>query len=980
MSSRPTPPASRRSRLCLVLMVSFASSLASLRAQQAATPPPTAKDEPIRLQPFEVDASNDSRYRAASTLAGSRLNSSLKDVASVIDVYTKDFMDDIGATTLEQVLAYANNLERDTEDTIHGLANLNISTSNSFRYRIRGLPASRARGYFEFDFPIDTYISDRLDESRGPNAILFGFGSPGGIVNSSTKQPLLQRDLAQLEVKTGTEIDHRASLDVSQRVLDRRLALRFNAVNQRLTGWRAYTYEDIDAYHFAVKAAPFKKTLINLEYERFHQDDSVARPLTYWSQTDTWDAAGRPLINTNFANRANATLNPGFNVATIAQVSANNFWVYNEQSGQVLNWRGMSRSNRATYTNPAGRTFTAFADMRAQILQPDGIVEVNTMGPGTGRDLAMETFFATLQQEITPALHFEAALSRYYADWGARRLPATTMFADPNAFLPAGGAASTGPAATNPAPNPFRGQYYVETAAQFWRTTTDTLNYRASFSFDHDFKNWLGRHRVAGLFERNDYGTRTRSLQEQVLVNGTLASTLPANAANNFNRRYYVNPANPRSVRNANITLPPVPLDITLADGTRLQTRLFEMRSAPADYTKYDDIWMGVLQGRWWKDRFHTTVGIRRDDAVFDDWGSYVADNAGAYVRSAANRSDVPYTGNTRNYGIVFHATDWASVFANFSNSLGVPGLKIIYAPTGAFMDPTTGEGRDFGIKFRVPRLRLEGSLSYYEATSDNDTDSQNVEGWGVNGHNNFLTSLVAANLMTAAQANPLRATGTGDTVDSESKGVEFSLVGAISANWDVRLNYSYTERSLSNAFPRVNAWAEKTLRPFWATWNRDNPSTPAADNILDTVFSGAQSLRDIIDTFESNLATRTLVRTRVTGLRPHKANLYTTYALKEGTLKGVRLGGGIRYEAANFAGQDASGKNYRGLAFTNVDLMAAYTRKIWGRTCTFQVNVRNALHGDAKVSPSVVNASGNWDSIVLQVPRQIDFTLRVAF
>ena len=938
------------------------------------------KEEPVKLQPFEVDASNDSRYRAASTLAGSRLNSSLKDVASVIDVYTKDFMDDIGATTLEHVLGYANNVERDTEDTIHGLGHLNISTNNSFRYRIRGLPASRARGYFDFDFPIDTYITDRLDESRGPNAILFGFGSPGGIVNSSTKQPLLQRNLAQIEVKTGTEIDHRTSIDVSQRVVDQRLAVRLNAVTQQLTGWRAYTFEDIDAYHFAVKAAPFKRTQINLEYERYNQDDAVARPLTYWSQTDTWDAAGRPLINTNFASRANTTLNPGLNATTLAQVSANNYWVYNEQSGQILNWRGMSRSNRASYTNDAGRAFTAFADFRAQVLQPDGIIEVNTMGPGTGRELAMETFFATLQQEITPTLHFEAAVTRYFADWRSRRIPATTLFADPNVFLPSGGEASTGPAATNPVLNPNRGQYYVETTAQFWRTTTDTLNYRASISHHRDFKGWLGRHRLAGLFERNDYATRTFSQQELVLVNGAVASALPANAANNFNRRYYVNPADPRSVRNANVNIPPVPLEVTLPDGTRLQTRLFEMRSAPADYTKYDDIWMGVLQSRWWKDRVHTTVGIRKDDVVFDDWGSYVADNAGGYVRTAANRSDVPYSGITRNYGVVFHATDWASLFANFSNSLGVPGLKIIYAPTGAFMDPTTGEGRDFGLKFRIPRFRLEGSLSYYEATSDNDTDSQNVEGWGVNGHNNFLSSLVVANLMTAAQANPLRATGTGDTVDSESKGAEFNLAGAFTTNWDIRLNYSYTARSLSNAFPRVNAWAEETLRPFWATWNRDNPNTPAADNILDTIFSGAQSLRDIIGNFESNLATRTIARTRVTGLRPHKANVYTSYSFREGTPKGLRLGGGIRYESANYAGQDAAGKNYRGFAFTNIDLMAAYTRKVWGRNCTFQVNVRNALHGDAKVSPSVVNASGNWDSIVLQVPRQVDFTLRVAF
>ena len=61
----------------------------------------------------------------------------------------------------------------------------------------------------------------------------------------------------------------------------------------------------------------------------------------------------------------------------------------------------------------------------------------------------------------------------------------------------------------------------------------------------------------------------------------------------------------------------------------------------------------------------------------------------------------------------------------------------------------------------------------------------------------------------------------------------------------------------------------------------------PVWDNILDTVMSGTQTLRDIVGNFESNLATRTLARQRVTGLRPHKANLFTSYTLRAGRLQG---------------------------------------------------------------------------------------------
>ena len=950
-------------------------------AQNAATPAAPASEPATVLSPFEVDGSRDSRYRAASTLAGARLNTDLKDLASVIDVYTKEFMEDIGALTLEHVLDYANNLEKDTEDTIHGLGNLNISTNNSFRYRIRGLPASRARNYFDFDYPIDAYNTERLDESRGPNAILFGFGSPGGIVNLSTKRPLLTKNLAQLEYVVGTEVDSRVTLDLSRVLVPNRLALRVNGLRQRKTGWREYTFDDIDALHVAVAGRPTEKTLINVEYERFLDTDAVARPLTFWSQTDTWDAAGKPLINTGFANRANTTLNPGLNVATIAQFSGQNYWVFTEQNNTLLNWRGMSRSNRASYTAADGRVYTAFADFRAQALQPNGIVEVNPMGPSTGRHLELDAFFASVQHEFTRDLHVELALMRSFSDWRSRRLPASTLFADPNAFLPAVGAAANGPAAVNPTRNPFAGQYYMETVAQFWRTTIDSLNYRATASYQLPLRESFGRHTTALLWERDVYETRTRSLQEQLLINGVLASPLAANAANGLTRRYYVtNTGNAKEYRNGNVLNPPTPFDLTLSDGTRVTSRLYEMRSAPGDYIKTDDVLMLVAQSQWWQGRVHTIAGIRRDDVDFDDWGSYVADGQGAFRREIANRSVVKFKGNTRNFGAVYHAKPWFSLFANYSTSVGIPGLKVIYPPNGAFMEPTEGEGVDYGFKFSIPRHRVEGSISYYEASSKNETDSQAVESWGVNGSNSFLDGLIGAGFITAAQAAPLRATGTGDTVDSKTKGVELNVTGEISANWNVRFNYSYTERTLQNAFPRVNAWAESTLRPFWQTWNRDNPNTAAADNILDTVTSGANTLRTLIQNFETNLATRTEARMRVTGARPHKANLFTTYSFKDGALRGSRVGGGVRYDSANYAGQTASGDILKGKRNTAVDLMAAHSRRLFGHPVTFQLNLRNAFERDPRVGPSVINESGNWDTLILYPPREITITLRVSY
>lgn len=56
------------------------------------------EEEVFELSPFVVDTSQDSGYLASSTLAGTRLNTSLDDVGAAIQVVTQEFMDDVGAT------------------------------------------------------------------------------------------------------------------------------------------------------------------------------------------------------------------------------------------------------------------------------------------------------------------------------------------------------------------------------------------------------------------------------------------------------------------------------------------------------------------------------------------------------------------------------------------------------------------------------------------------------------------------------------------------------------------------------------------------------------------------------------------------------------------------------------------------------------------------------------------------------------------
>ena len=62
------------------------------------------------MTPFEVDAEEDVGYVANASLAGSRMNTALRDTAASISVLTSEFLSDVGATNLTEALKWSNNL------------------------------------------------------------------------------------------------------------------------------------------------------------------------------------------------------------------------------------------------------------------------------------------------------------------------------------------------------------------------------------------------------------------------------------------------------------------------------------------------------------------------------------------------------------------------------------------------------------------------------------------------------------------------------------------------------------------------------------------------------------------------------------------------------------------------------------------------------------------------------------------------------
>jgi TonB-dependent Receptor Plug Domain len=281
----------KTTRTVVFTLVAALASGPSLLAQTT-TPAPTnaapESEEVLQLSPFEVTADEDSGYVATSTLAGTRIRTDLRDVGSAISVITKEFMKDIGATDNSTLLQYTTNAEvAGTRGTYAGLGNgTSVDETGTLRapggaQRVRGLAAAdNTRDFFTTDIPWDGYNVDRIDIQRGPNSILFGLGSPAGIVNASLNGASF-RDRGGVEFRFGSYGSKRVSLDVNQVLIKDVLAVRLDGLWNHEKYQQSPAFQEDERIYGALRFdpklfGPSFHTSIKLKYE--HGDIDANRP------------------------------------------------------------------------------------------------------------------------------------------------------------------------------------------------------------------------------------------------------------------------------------------------------------------------------------------------------------------------------------------------------------------------------------------------------------------------------------------------------------------------------------------------------------------------------------------------------------------------------------------------------------------------------------------------------------------------------
>lgn len=951
-------------------------------------------DAPIRLSPFEVSSDKDVGYQGGNTTSGSRLNASLKDTSAAITVFTSEFLSDLGATSLADIIGYAPNMEME-------MAQYSPSPDTSFlggsdrretTIRIRGLAANTAMDFFPTGIKIDTYNTERIEQSSGPNSILFGFGSPGGLVNVSTKRAQSICDRTSTRLQLGSNSFKRFEIDHNQVLIPQRLALRLNGLLQRNESWRKYNFDYSERLAGSLQWKPWQETTLSFNYERGRLRSSVDRSYNAFDSLALYEASGAPQKSDA---QYNATTDHA--VGINRNTSVRTTYVTNADGSAPLVIRNSNANGRRFLESTYENLNIPEAQQAGSTLLPASQLpfDINIFGTGAWRETNFSRVFATLEQRLTRDLVLDLTVNREYGFQDVRSIANATniFYRDPNTVIP------NPDGSANPVPNPYAGRYYMEGqwAADKGAVGDDAV--RLSLSWNVNLGRW-GRHNFAGMAEYNKYNYYRYGGFEIMVDEANIAINTPGapgNANNRLYRRQYVTPGDFETYIPGS---PDIPVTLISGGKTYRNTVVFNNTNSN-DVDRITKTQMLVTQSRFFHDRLVLTAGVRDDRLAFDTHmikilaaGDPGVGPGGAIAGSPVYTDDIDptkrdkYHPRTSTLGAVLHATRVISIFYNYADNNGQPGTNRVL-PDLTLGRPTVGVSDDAGFMLNL----LDGKI-FLRATAYR-TAQQYVGSTiissgadNIGDPNRRILQTLLDNKRITDEEFAAHDFGSGPNVvaqsDSETRGYDLSLAFNPASSLTGILNYSYSQTKRTNLIKEFDAWYERQV----AFWHR----TPGAGSLVNA--ATAQTVDQTAALILSNIAIKRDSLNLNHGNRPHKINGSARYTFADGTFKGAFIGGGVRWQSRALIGRtiisvDASGRtvlgdNYYGPESFNVDAFAGFRKKvsIGGHKSDFslQLNVYNLTDEPEVAVLRYNNYKSGYRKVLLSDPRQFRVTAGFGF
>jgi catecholate siderophore receptor len=230
-------------------------------------------------------------YQALASSSATRTLAPLRDVPQSITVVTQELIKDQVMLSMADVVRYTPGVT-----AIQG-------ENNRDQLVIRG--NSTSADFFlngvrdDVQYYRDLYNVERVEALKGPNAMVFGRGGGGGVINRVSKEAGLAR-MHEVTLEGGSFNSKRIAADLNQPLNDK-IAARVNGVYENSGTFRDFGHLERFGVNPTMTFTPAAKTRITVGYEHFSDQRGADRGITSFQ--------GRPAdvpITTFYGNPADS--------------------------------------------------------------------------------------------------------------------------------------------------------------------------------------------------------------------------------------------------------------------------------------------------------------------------------------------------------------------------------------------------------------------------------------------------------------------------------------------------------------------------------------------------------------------------------------------------------------------------------------------------------------------------------------------------
>lgn len=738
-------------RLAATALVLFADLAAQTVAPATGVVPPTPgskqADALIQLNPFEVKADADNSYGALNSNSITQFNTALNRVPVSADIFTEDFMRDISATSIEEMLnGYgagagtvmsnpdSDALNQQPGDRV-GNQTIGIRGVGGGAIHRDGFAATGAANNFGTTAVgiSSTFDVERAEVIRGPQGLLYGAGGAGGTVNTVSKRANFNRRNGTASWRIDQYGSKQAQFDYNWGA--DKVAVRFSLLDDSQKYRRVFVGYDTRGFYaqLAFKFAP-ARTIVRVQGQGTVNERILSSNQENIGFTNT---ATDPRHNFGLAymlrNNLAGAINPATGQPWPRGAIANGGLTWDN----LNSWAGWAASEYVTnklYSVGAETVWARWLSSQFTVLYNDYLSDrangglANLSAPLlNGNPLNEWANGATLSDVEQPtrrwAVRGSAMMTHAFFE---ERVQSQTLVG-----------------------------YDIEWADS---GPTDFQYYLADSNFNVVYNPALPTNLGRTPMPRLWWPVGSSPVKKPYVRGGWLSPRISADGQNYV--RMATNPRDPSWVRANN------PLGLAQLAG------LAGVSGQNNDGHNWENRVAGYYASNytaWFHDRLGTLVGLRGNE-TFKRTPNITTTVTEPWAESTkANKS--------YNLGLNVGVRDWLRAYYSFSSTYNT-ALVNANDPLGNAPRTSSGTGQEIGLKFNSRDGRLSGSVQFY--TTDSKDEMINA-GTGVR-------DLVNPNGLNGAHNGPAGGKNQWINLDRTTRGLEVILTASPTPNWRVRL------------------------------------------------------------------------------------------------------------------------------------------------------------------------------------------------